>query len=220
MMIIANLKMYLNTIDDIKKFQVDMADYKDSFIVAPQSIYLQNFIDNGFKVAAQNVSDEEFGPYTGEISPKSLFDLNVEYVMIGHSEVRERYFNESNYILQKVLKAIKNNLNVILCIGEKKGEDVYKIIDERLHDIVPNKNLIISYEPIWTIGCNSIPDLESLQDIVNYIKSKGFNTVLYGGSVNETNIRELIKVKSIDGFLVGSSAINPSEFKKIIEVVR
>ena len=126
--------MYLNTLNDVQRYKKDMYHYKDSFIVAPQSIYLEDFVNSGFVVSAQNVSDEDSGPYTGEISPMSLADMNVEYVMIGHCEIRKKYVDEKKYIFDKVSKAIDNNLKVILCIGEDKDEDVYEVIDNELKE--------------------------------------------------------------------------------------
>lgn len=218
--IIANLKLYLNTIEEVKIYQNAMKDYKEDFIVAPQSIYLENFVKNGFTVAAQNVSNKENGSYTGEISPSSLADLNVKYVIIGHSEVRKRFLNEEKYIADKIYKSLANNIKVILCVGEEEYEDVYDVIDKQLFGIIPNDNLFISYEPIWAIGKNSIPELNKLNEIICYIKNKGYKTVLYGGSINENNIALLNKLDVIDGFLIGSSAADVVSFKKIIEVVR
>lgn len=221
-LIVANTKMYLNTMEEVEKFQREMDIYKNYFIVAPQNIYLENFVRNGFSVAAQNVSNKESGAHTGETSPKSLKDLKVEYVMIGHAEIRKKYKIENFYIQEKIKKSLNNNLKVILCIGEKlkKKNEVYTIIEKQLENIKPNENLIISYEPVWAIGGSNILGTKELIKIINFIKEKGHKKVLYGGSITEENINRLNEIENIDGFLVGSRSVDTKKFKKIIEVVK
>lgn len=219
-LIVANLKMFLNTLDDVSNYQKDLFDYKDYFVVSPQSIYLESFINNGFTLSSQDVSIEEDGPFTGGISPKSLHDLGVKYTLIGHSDIRRKYCDEDNYIRKKVESALKNNLIVILCVGELKKEEVFDILDRQLNDINPNDNLIISYEPIWTIGGVGIPTSDKLIEVIKYIKEKGHKKVLYGGSVDEFNIKKLNSIELIDGFLIGSQASHPDKLKRIIEVVK
>lgn len=219
-LIVANLKMYLNTLDDVRNYQNDLFDYKDYFVVSPQSIYLESFINNGFTLSSQDVSIEEDGPFTGGISPRSLHDLNVKYTLIGHSDVRRKYSDEDNYIRRKVENALKNNLIVILCVGELKQEEVFNVLDRQLSGINPNDNLIISYEPIWAIGGVGIPESDKLIEVIKYIKEKGHKKVLYGGSVGEFNIKKLNSIELIDGFLIGSRAAHPYKLKKIIEVVK
>lgn len=219
--IITNLKMFLNTKEKIEKFEEDMKNYKAKFIVSPQNIYLEHFIKKDFTVAAQNTSDKIEGPYTGEISSKSLKNLGVDYVLIGHSEIREKYIEEDNKVKTKVENALKNNLKTVLCIGEKKqDEQINEIIDKQLKNISPNKNLIISYEPVWAIGGNKQIDKNKIEKAIKYIKCKGHKIVIYGGSVNEKNIEKLCSINLIDGFLIGSSALDTSKLKKIIEVAK
>ena len=91
MEIILNQKSYFSSFDDIKKYQNDLKNYKDKIVVMPSFIYLSSFIENGFTVGCQNVSDEDVGAYTSEISASSLKDLGVSYALIGHSEVRRKY---------------------------------------------------------------------------------------------------------------------------------
>ena len=219
-LVVANLKLYLNTLEDVVNYQKEMENYKKNFIVAPQNIYLENFINKGFIVSSQNSSDNTYGPYTGEISPKSLSNLNVKYTIIGHSEVRGKYYSENEYISDKIKKALENDLVVILGVGEYDKNCVYDVIEKQLDGIEPNANLIVSYEPIWAIGGSKIPDIDDLKSIISFIKSKGYKRVLYGGSINEDNINDLNLIDNIDGFLIGSCAIKTDNFKKIIEVVK
>ena len=218
-LIVANLKMYLKSLKEVENYQKEMEKYKKYFVVAPQNIYLENFINKGYTVSAQNSSDEE-GSYTGEISPYSLSDLKVKYTLIGHAEIKQKYPKEIKYINKKIEKAIDNDLTVILCVGEKNKKNKLEEIDKQLKNIKPKEKLIISYEPVWAIGKTEIPEKRELEKIVEYIKSKGHKKVLYGGSINEENIKDLNKINIIDGYLIGSRAYNTEKFKKIIEVVK
>ena len=142
--------------------------------------------------------------------------------MIGHAEIRKKYKIENFYIQEKIKKSLKNDLKVILCIGEKLKEksEVFKILEKQLENIKPNENLIISYEPIWAIGGSNILDSKELTKIIDFIKEKGHKKVLYGGSINEENINKLNEIENIDGFLIGSRSVDTEKFKKIIEVVK
>ena len=221
-LIIANTKMYLNTLDKVERYLSDMSFYKESFVVAHQSIYIERFINSGFVVASQSVSSENDGAYTGEISPRSLSDLGVQYVIVGHAEVRNRYSDEDKFIREKVSRSLENNLKVILCVGENTLEKdyVFEVLDQQLDGIKPCDDLFISYEPIWAIGGSNIVDESSLKKIISYIKKKGYKNVLYGGSITGTNIAILNRIDGIDGFLIGSRSVDSEVFKEIIEVVK
>ncbi|MBR3198587.1 MAG: triosephosphate isomerase [Bacilli bacterium] len=223
-MIFANQKMYFNELKEVEKFQEDMKDYKDKFVVIPSDIYLQSFLNKNFIVGAQNVSGESEGAYTGQTSAKSLKDLNVKYIMIGHYEVRNQYNEDNNLIQRKIDEALKNNLQVILCVGETIEEKINgktkNVIKKELEHLNINKNVIISYEPVWAIASNITPTNEEIENIVNYIKELKNTKVLYGGSVSPENIEILNKIPNLNGFLLGSKALKSSNLKKIIEVVK
>ena len=219
-LLIANLKMNLNSIKDVKNYQEQMNNYKSDLVIAPQNIYLENFIKKGFTVASQNSSNYESGPHTGEISPKSLKDMNVKYTIIGHLEIRKKYKDENNYIKDKVELSLKNKLITILCVGEnEKEDDAISEVENQLKEITPNDNLIISYEPPWAVGKDKTPDNIELERMIKYIRNKGHKKVLYGGSVNDNNIEKLNKL-NIDGFLIGTAALDKEKISKIIEVVK
>lgn len=222
-MILVNQKMYLNSLDEIENFQNKTNDFKDKFIVFPSSIYLEKYINKGFITGSQNISAKEKGAHTGDISGKSLKDLGVKYVIIGHSEIRDRYEEENNLIQSKIDMSLKNNLKVILCVGETMEEKInnktYEIIKNKLENLKINKDVYISYEPIWAIGTNITPTNDEIENITNYIKKIKNTKVLYGGSVSKDNIEMLNKIPGLNGFLLGSSALQSSNLKKIIEVV-
>ncbi len=222
-MIIVNQKMYLNSLSEIENFQNMTEDFKDKLIVFPSSIYLKKYIDMDFITGSQNISAEKEGDYTGEISGKSLKNLGVKYVMIGHHEMRKRYKEENNLIQRKIDRALENNLKAILCIGETIEEKINgkteEVIKRELENLNLNENVYVSYEPIWAIGTHITPTKEEIEAATKYIKSLKKVKVLYGGSVSDENIEILNQIPDLDGFLIGSSALQISSLKKIIEVV-
>lgn len=173
------------------------------------------------------------GAYTGEISPKMLKNLGVEYVIIGHSE-RRNYLGETDEVINKKVKpALATGLKVILCVGEslkirKKGKKAIKSfiknqLQKDLKNISLNSRLIVAYEPIWAIGTGNYCQPEDALEIIKFIKqflTSNFRfpkpKVLYGGSVTSKNIKDYLKFKEIDGVLIGGASINQKELKKIL----
>ena len=160
--------------------------------------------------------------------------MGISYAIVGHSERRE-LFDEKDYeVHAKVINALDNNMGVILCVGETDEEKdmlrteyiLKKEIRNALKDIKKEDEckIMIAYEPIWSIGSGKLPKNKEIEEIVVYIKEVlkklGLSNIriLYGGSVNEKNIKELKKLKGIDGFLVGGSSLDPDKFLKIVEV--
>lgn len=219
MKIILNHKMNLDY-EDIKNYIKQMEDVKNEVIVLPSSIYIDLFVKNGFNVGIQNIYIKDFGPYTGEVSPMQARSIGAKYALIGHNERRDIFNEDYTLINKKVKSAIKNGLKVILCIGEDKGEGndvLYKQITSALDGV--SEKVIIVYEPVYSIGTGIIPQKKDIEEKVNYIKSIIDTDVLYGGSVLKENIDVLKEVRNIDGFILGSSSLNPIDVKKILEVV-
>ena len=192
--------------------------------------------NTNIKIGAQNMHFEEKGAYTGEVSPKMLKAINVEYVIIGHSE-RRQYFNETDETVNKKLKAaFEYGLKPIVCVGEtleqRENGETAKIITNQTKlalDGLTNEqveNTIIAYEPIWAIGTGKTATSEdannSIKEIRNEIaKNYGQNTadrviIQYGGSVKSKNAKELFTMSDIDGGLVGGASLDPEEFSKIV----
>lgn len=188
------------------------------------------------KIGAQNMHYEESGAYTGEVSGRMLKSLGVEYVILGHSE-RRQYFNETDEIVNKKVKAALNSgLKPIICIGEsleerESGKTVDIItnqIEEALKDITEEEieNIIVAYEPIWAIGTGKTATAEDANNSIKAIRDKisqiyGQNVangviIQYGGSVKSTNAKELFEMSDIDGALVGGASLKPGEFSKIV----
>ena len=188
------------------------------------------------KIGAQNMHFEEKGAYTGEISAKMLKSINVEYVIIGHSE-RRQYFNETDETVNKKIKAaFENGLKPIVCVGETleqrdEGTTIDIITNQTklaLEGLTDEQvaNTIIAYEPIWAIGTGKTATSEDAQKAIKSIRDKicqiyGQNVsdrviIQYGGSVKSSNAKELFEMSDIDGGLVGGASLKPDEFSKIV----
>ena len=193
--------------------------------------------NTNIKIGAQNMHFAESGAYTGEVSGKMLKSINVEYVIIGHSE-RRQYFNETDETVNKKVKAaFENGLKPIVCVGEtleqREAGKVEEIITNQTKlalDGLTNEqveNTIIAYEPIWAIGTGKTATKEDANDAVKAIRKKiaeiyGQNVadgviIQYGGSVKSSNAKELFSMSDIDGALVGGASLKVEEFQKIIE---
>lgn len=230
-MIFLNQKMNL-TKDELEKI---INDIKDLDVVLIPTMPLLSLASSQFsKIGSQDVSEYEKGSYTGQTSIQTLKSLNVKYCLIGHSEKRE-YLNETNEkIIKKIKLCIENNITPILIIGETLEEYEKQIskqvIERRITEVFDNlkcplKNIIICYEPIWSIGKTS-PSKEIVVEMVNYIKEiikEKYNLnlpLLYGGGVNETNILELNTIDAIDGFLVGNVSLDSQRILKIYNLIK
>ena len=189
--------------------------------------------ETNIHVGAQNMHWEENGAYTGEVSADMLKSINVEYVIIGHSE-RRQYFNETDETVNlKVKSALKHGLKPIVCVGETlEQKEVGKTLDIitsqtskalqglTLEDL---SNTIVAYEPIWAIGTGKTASSDDANNSIKAIRNqiqKDFGTdditILYGGSVKEDNARELFTMSDIDGGLVGGASLNAEKFSKIV----
>ena len=199
---------------------------------------LINHFSNKFKksnisIGAQNCHPlQKYGPYTGSINSKMIKNAGANYVIIGHSENRIEA-DTDKIINNKIKSAINNTLNVIFCIGEtliqRKQNNTNKIlsmqIDKGLRSVKSLKKIIISYEPVWSIGSGIIPSHNELTKTVSFIKyklNKKFKTkhsinIIYGGSVNANNIKELNVVQNINGFLIGGASQSGKKFIDIIK---
>ncbi|MDW7667569.1 MAG: triose-phosphate isomerase [Bacillota bacterium] len=203
------------------------------------SLYLLNkeLKDRKILLGAQNMSYEEEGAYTGEISPLMLKEMDIEYVILGHSE-RRQIFNENDEIInKKVKKAIEHNLKPILCVGEtleerESGKEKDKVKNQILTDlegieVKKASDLTIAYEPIWAIGTGKTASSDDANDMIKYIRSilkELYNEetaeairIQYGGSVKPHNIKELMNKSDIDGALVGGASLKSEDFNKIID---
>ena len=235
MYFIANWKMFggVTTLNSLKKVIKFLKTFKKSkkikIIYCPPNTLIdlmtKKFLKTRIEVGAQNCHQSlSYAPLTGSINPSMLKSVGAKYVIIGHSENRQA--GETDKLINlKVKAAIKSGLKVIFCIGETLGHKRKKITKRILLrqiklglDKVQKKNIIIAYEPVWSIGTGIIPKSDELLKTIDFIKNKlKNNKVLYGGSVNPKNIRDLKSIKNIDGFLIGGASQEPKKFIDIIK---
>lgn len=232
-LVIGNQKMSMNR-DDVVNFvnelkMIEMGNVP--VIICPSFPYL-NYYEGVVKVGAQNVSFNDNGAYTGEVSGEQLKSLNVSYCIIGHSERREYQKETDQDINKKLKKLLENSITPILCIGEKLTEREEKLtetvikneLDGDLKDLSTEdvEKIIIAYEPIWAIGTGLTPNNAEINEMMlfikSYLKEKVNCTplILYGGSVSDKNIDELNKIDSVDGYLIGGASTKIDAFKYII----
>lgn len=208
--------------------------HSSKIILAPSFIYLNEIcnmsVDTEINIAAQNCHGQNGGPFTGEISADMLSSIGVKTVIIGHSEVRKYETDESLY--EKMVSCFNNNLDVIFCCGESLDDrNIFihnKIIKQQIENTILKlpveylSKLIIAYEPNWAIGTgiNASPfQIEEMITLIHNIISNHFNIkipILYGGSCNITNIKDIIPL--VDGCMVGTSSLDSDKFINIIQM--
>ncbi len=241
MIFIANWKMYgdkksLNSLNKVIKFSKSNKSYKFKLIYCPPytllNYFIKKFKKTSIAVGPQNChQDEKFGPHTGSINCEMIKNTGAQYVIIGHSENRAEGDN-NNLINKKIKSSIKSNLKIIFCIGEtlfeRKKKITHQILRKQISVALKNiknvNNILFSYEPVWSIGTGIIPKVIDLQKDINFINNFLKNNysirspkILYGGSVNNKNIKILKEIKDIKGFLVGGASLDS---KKFIDIVK
>tara|TARA_B100000965_G_C19398329_1_gene672190 strand:+ start:72 stop:830 length:759 start_codon:yes stop_codon:yes gene_type:complete len=240
---VANWKMFglnssLKIIKKVISYLKKSKNKKNKVIFCVPYTLLNSFSkkvkSSNVSLGAQNCHHlNDYGAYTGSVNSKMIKDAGAKYVIIGHSENR---FNgdDDNIINKKILSSLKNNLKIIFCIGEtliqKRKKITNKILTKQIFTGLKNvnnvNNIIIAYEPVWSIGTGIIPSQKELLNNILLIKkilkkkySKKYSKlkILYGGSVNPKNIKNLNKSYSINGYLVGGASQLPNKFIDIIK---
>ncbi|MFC0187489.1 triose-phosphate isomerase [Fictibacillus aquaticus] len=221
---------------------VPSAEAVDSVICAP-ALFLDCLADEAegtpLAVGAQNMHFEESGAFTGEISPVMLKDLNVQYVILGHSERRELFAETDELVNQKTHAAFKHGLTPIVCVGEtleqREADNTKAVVKEQTEKGLAGlseeqvKQTVIAYEPVWAIGTGKTASSEDANEVCAYIRSvvaEQFSQVAadavriqYGGSVKPDNIKELMGMSDIDGALVGGASLDPQSYLQLLEGV-
>ncbi|KAK6926979.1 Triosephosphate isomerase, partial [Dillenia turbinata] len=231
------------TIEDVKKIvtllneaEVPSEDIVD-VVISPPFLFLplvKSLLRSDFQVAAQNCWVRKGGACTGEISAEMLINVGVEWVILGHSE-RRRLLGESNeFVADKVAYALSRGLKVIACVGEtleqrESGSTLAVVAKqtEAIADKVSNwHSVVLAYEPVWAIGTGKVATPEQAQEVHSELRKwlqdnvgsqvASSTRIIYGGSVNGANCRELAAQPDVDGFLVGGASLKP-EFIDIIK---
>jgi triosephosphate isomerase len=237
MYFIANWKMYgnlssLNTLNKVIKFSKSKEINKGRLIYCPPYTLISSF-SKKFKncqigVGGQNCHESKnYGSFTGYVNSRMLKNIGAHFVIIGHSENRAKGENDK-LINLKIKSALEAKLKVIFCIGEslsdkrkkKTNSILSKQIKVGLGGIKNKSNIFIAYEPVWAIGTGIVTKSDDLLKTVKFIKSKFKDKspkILYGGSVNPENIKNLKEINNIDGFLIGGASQNA---KKFIDIVK
>ena len=215
----------------------EFASYQEEFsklstehpmIMCPTHLNIANFNLKNCSLGAQNVSKNDKGAHTGEISATDLASYNVKYCIVGHSERRQELGETDEEINQKLKKLFQAGITPILCCGETREErEQNKVVDVITNEITKDTEgltdeekatLIVAYEPIWSIGTGLIPTNDEIEEVLQLIKSLlPESKILYGGSANEKNIDELKKCPTIDGYLLGGLSLKPNTLKEFIE---
>ena len=212
----------------------------DEVAVCPAFICLNDLVKvlkgSNIGVGAQNMYYKESGAYTGEISPVFLKDIEVEYVILGHSERRQYFKEEDSEINKKVIAALDHGLKPILCVGEtleqREAGVTFDVIAAQVKGCLEgleNRNtddLIIAYEPVWAIGTGKTATSQDANEVIGFIRKQlalllgndaaDKTRILYGGSVKSSNIKELMDMPEIDGALVGGASLDAQEFSRIV----
>ena len=239
---IGNWKMfgipkYINILNKINKFNSkDKNRNKYRVIITPPYTLIESFSkyfkNKKISIGSQNCyQKDQFSSNTAAVSPYMLRSVGAKYTLIGHSDNRGEGDTDS-MLRDKVEFALKNNLKVVFCIGENKSEKknnrTLAVLKKQLTNVLEKKfnknNIIVAYEPIWSIGTGKIPGAEELKKTTVHIKKilknifkKNSPAVLYGGSVDGTNVEMFKQITEIDGFLIGGASKSSNKFIDIIK---
>ncbi|ORX48028.1 triosephosphate isomerase [Hesseltinella vesiculosa] len=206
-------------------------------VVAPPFIYVdrvRTHLKREIGVAAQNSYVKASGAYTGEISPEQLKDLDIDWVILGHSERREYFTESDDFVGEKTAHALAAGVSVIACVGEKLEEreagTTAQVVTRQLKGVADKikdwTNVVVAYEPVWAIGTGKVATPDQAEEVHvtlrkwladNVSKEVADATrIIYGGSVNAGNAADLATKPNIDGFLVGGASLKVPDFSTII----
>ena len=211
--------------------------------ICPPFVYLSQVADllreSHIAVGAQNVSHLDKGAYTGEVSHAMLEDFDCEYVIVGHSERRQLYYETDTRVAEKFQAVVKAGLVPILCVGElleeREANDTENVIDRQLEAVINLDGIeqfakaVIAYEPVWAIGTGKTATPEQAQEVHAFIRLQLARhdeqiadqiRILYGGSVKPDNANDLFSMTDVDGGLIGGASLVADDFLSICHAMR
>ena len=202
-------------IELLNKFLEEKSILQEVIFALPHHLVAySSHMNKTIKLSAQDCSVYSgSGAYTGEISADMLKESGVSYVIIGHSERRTLFNENSDTIRKKIINALKAGLRVIFCVSEDYEQQMTDL------DEIDTKNVIIAYEPISAIGTGKVPSIKEIELLTSLIREKYKTSVLYGGSVNSSNIKEILKIDSVFGVLVGGASLKLEEVLKMTQAL-
>ena len=238
---IGNWKMFgvpksINILNKINSFySKDKNRKKYRIIITPPytliETYAKYFKNKNISIGSQNCYQKDpFSSNTAAISPFMIRSVGAKYTLVGHSDNRSE--GDTNIMLKnKIQLALKNNLKVVFCIGEnkneKKNKKTFSVLKNQINKVLEKKfnknNIIVAYEPVWSIGTGKLPTKMELEKTTIYVKQvlkkifKKTPAVLYGGSVDVDNVRMFKEIREIDGFLIGGASKSSKKFIDIIK---
>jgi len=241
-----NWKMNKNLIETealLAELSAKLPDTQAEVMVAPTYVNLVSAVrhlePSAIEVIAQNMHFAESGAYTGEISADMLLNIDIDTVIIGHSE-RRAYFGETDEILaKKVAAALSKNMRVMFCFGEeledRKADNHFSVVESQLKNALFSlesgswSKIILAYEPVWAIGTGETASPEQAQEMHAFIRktiAEAYDTgiannvsILYGGSVKPGNAEEIFSKPDVDGGLIGGAALVADDFVAIIKAI-
>ena len=241
---IGNWKMFgvpksINILNKINKFAKSDKKFNKKYkiVVTPPHTLLQSyskfFLKKIISIGAQNCYHKDnYGANTGAISPLMIKSVGAQYIIVGHSDNRSEGDTDA-MLKSKVENSLNNKLKVVFCIGENKehklNNKTFEVLEKQIKNVLEekfnSKDIIIAYEPIWSIGTGQIPEADDLLQTTIFIKKvlkdifkkQSVPPVLYGGSVAGKNISQFKKLNEIDGFLIGGASKSDKNFIDIIK---
>lgn len=231
----------LELVNDLTNILSENKPNNTIIVLSPPFPFLKDISDlikdfEFIKLGAQNCSNRISGAYTGEVSAEMLASIGVEYCIVGHSERRQLFFETDEIVLEKINLLLQNNIKPIYCCGEKLEEresnKYFEVIEKQIKDSILKLdasqiiNIVIAYEPVWAIGTGKTASTLQAGEMHTFIFKLLENqygreiaekiSILYGGSCNASNAKELFNTEYINGGLIGGASLKPEDFIKII----